>query len=193
LDANVLVTPSLTDLLLRLAQSGLLDPHWSQAVLDEAARAIVHVHPHRPVSAIQLRTDAMNRAFPYALVEAADYHRELFDLPDPGDRHVVAAARACEAEIIVTHNAWNFPVTQLAPHSLRAVTPDDLLRELFDQHPEQVIWAIQETAAATRNPSLSLHAILASLSRSRLPRFVAQISACLDPEHLPDAEPGRAR
>ena len=42
------------------------------------------------------------------------------ELPDPGDRHVLAAAIRSEADIIVTVNLKDFPASLLAPYGLEA-------------------------------------------------------------------------
>ena len=52
------------------------------------------------------------------------------ELPDPGDRHVLAAAIRAEADIIVTANLKDFPASSLAPHGLEAEHPDAFLARL---------------------------------------------------------------
>ncbi len=46
----------------------------------------------------------MEIAFPDALVTDWESLLDAVQLPDPGDRHVVAAARAGRADVIVTDN-----------------------------------------------------------------------------------------
>jgi hypothetical protein len=46
----------------------------------------------------------METAFPDALVTDWESLAETVRLPDPNDRHVVAAARAGRADVIVTDN-----------------------------------------------------------------------------------------
>jgi hypothetical protein len=41
----------------------------------------------------------------------------------PKDRHVLAAAVRCTAEVIVTHNLKDFPRTALEPYSITAMGP----------------------------------------------------------------------
>jgi predicted nucleic acid-binding protein len=179
LDANVLVPVSVTDLLLRLGEAGLIDPHWSPEVLDEVARALARRQPDRPPEGLQRRFAAMNQAFPYASTPADEDTIGLFELPDPDDRHVAAAAKLCEAQIIVTHNIKDFPASALDVHGLTAVTPDALLLDLLTQDPETVGSAIKNTAAATKSPPLTVDDILVSLSKAHLPGFVAAARAWL--------------
>jgi len=64
LDANVLVPYTLTDVLLRLAEAGLYRPLWSAAVLAEAERTLVHLHPRIPAATLRHRITAMDQFFP---------------------------------------------------------------------------------------------------------------------------------
>jgi predicted nucleic acid-binding protein len=185
LDANVLVPVGLTDLLLRLAEKGLIDPHWSPQVLDEVARAVARRQPDRPPEAMRRRFDAMNRAFPYASTEASGENIEAFELPDPDDRHVAAAAKACEAQVVVTHNTKDFPAAELAAHGLSALPPDDLLLGLFHGDAKSAAAVVREAAAATRNPPMTVADILVSLSKVHLPKFVAAVTAYLESEPVP--------
>jgi len=43
LDANVLVPVAMTDVLLRLGEAGMIDPHWSRQVLDEVDEALLRI------------------------------------------------------------------------------------------------------------------------------------------------------
>lgn len=45
LDANVLHPPGLRDLLVRLGQTGLFRPRWSERILDEMVRSILRRRP----------------------------------------------------------------------------------------------------------------------------------------------------
>ncbi len=58
---------------------------------------------------------------------------EPFDLPDPYDRHVIAAAVAADASIILTWNLRDFPPTELKKFGLRRETPDAFLAGLYDK------------------------------------------------------------
>ena len=52
----------------------------------------------------------MNRAVPDVLVDGYEPLIEALKMPDPGDRHVLAAAIKCRAQLIVTSNVKDFPV-----------------------------------------------------------------------------------
>lgn len=56
-------------------------------------------------------------------------------LPDPGDRHVLAAAIHANAEVILTCNLADFPAETLARSNIEAQHPDDFLVYLLGQAP----------------------------------------------------------
>lgn len=49
---------------------------------------------------------------------------EGLKLPDPDDRHVLAAAIKAGAQVIVTRNLKDFPETDLQPWDIEAQSPD---------------------------------------------------------------------
>ena len=69
----------------------------------------------------------MDAATPDCLVE--NYRQMISDLvlPDPDDRHVLAAAIAGRADVIVTYNLKDFPLAALEPHGIEAQHPDTFL------------------------------------------------------------------
>jgi hypothetical protein len=69
-------------------------------------------------------------------------------LPDPDDRHVVAAAIAAGASIILTWNLKDFPAAALKKYGLRRQTPDAFLTGLYDNVPDLVVGSL---ANARRN------------------------------------------
>lgn len=68
----------------------------------------------------------MNRAVPDCLVNGYEYLIPSIHLPDPDDRHVVAAAIHSRCDAIVTANLEDYPSEALAPFNLEAIHPDGL-------------------------------------------------------------------
>ncbi len=90
----------------------------------------------------------METAFPDALVTDWESLAETVQLPDPDDRHVVAAARAGRADVIVTDNLADFPAVAL-PAPLVRQSLDDFLHDTLDLHPGLVISAVRTVAGRT--------------------------------------------
>ncbi len=57
---------------------------------------------------------------------------DFVTLPDPKDRHVLAAAIKGRADVIVTFNLKDFPADVLEAYDLSAQHPDVFLRHVID-------------------------------------------------------------
>ena len=77
-----------------------------------------------PIKPIQITRKLMNDALPDAKVTGYGAHLEAITLPDPDDRHVVAAAIAAGASVILTWNLRDFPTRELKKHGLVRQNPD---------------------------------------------------------------------
>ena len=65
-------------------------------------------------------------------------------LPDPNDRHVVAAAIIGRADVIVTANLRDFPSEALDRYNIEAQHPDEFIRHLIDLTPVVVVDAVRD-------------------------------------------------
>ena len=76
-------------------------------------------------------------------------------LPDPGDRHVLAAAIRSGADVIVTYNLRDFPANALIPYRLAAMLPDELITHLLDFALGRVRMATRSQRESLKRPPLS--------------------------------------
>ena len=164
-DANVLYPNVLRDVLIRVAQHGLVRAHWTERILDEV---FVNLHMNRPdLGRAKLdRTRAlMNESIRDVLVEDYEPLEAIVTLPDVNDRHVLAAAIQAKAQTIVTANVRHFPETELSPWGIDARHPGSFLVEQLrcDQTTMRLI--IRQIASATTNPPLSVDDVLDQLTR----------------------------
>jgi hypothetical protein len=90
----------------------------------------------------------MNDALPTAAVSGYEDLIPIVSLPDADDRHVVAAAMASGASVILTWNLRDFAAVALKKYGLRRQTPDAFLATLYDQAPDLVVGSL---ANARRN------------------------------------------
>src|SRR3990170_6215818 len=108
LDASVLHPWVVCDLLLRLAERGLYRPAWSSEILDELVDSLTERRPEN-AERFRRRRERMEAAFAEAMAERPErFMSAVPDEVDPGDRHVVAAAFAARADVIVTNNVRHF-------------------------------------------------------------------------------------
>ncbi len=177
LGASVLYAAPLRDLLLELALVDLFHAQWTERINEEWIR---HVLANRPdLTAAQLsRTRAlMQTHLRDCLVEDYEALIETLTLPDPDDRHVLAAAIKGHAEVIVTSNLWDFPASTLARYGLEAQHPDMFLGSLMEQDPVAVCAAVRRIRARLRHPPLDVPAYLATLGRSGVPALANRLLA----------------
>jgi transposase InsO family protein len=110
----------------------------------------------------------MDKAVPDCLVTGYEGLIESLELPDPDDRHVVAAAIRCGAQIIVTNNLKDFPSEVLDQYGIEAQYPDEFLEYQFGLRPNLVIRAAKEQRARWQNPPTTAKEYLERLSAQGL-------------------------
>jgi hypothetical protein len=89
-------------------------------------------------------------------------------LPDPDDRHVLAAAIVGRCDVIVTANLKDFPESELAPYGIDAQHPDEFLSNHFNLAPGAFCDAIHKVRGRLRNPPFTAPQYLAVLTRHGL-------------------------
>lgn len=177
LDACVLVPIAPCDTLLRMADGGAFRPLWSEAVEEEALRALCEIHPDIDPSRFYSRFRSMNEAFEDARVSGWEPLVEGLELPDPNDRHVLAAAIRGRADVIVTENVRDFPATALAPLGLEAVRLDDFLLSQFDLSAAATVQLVEDQARAMGRPPATKDQLLERLACGGAPRFADAVTA----------------
>jgi hypothetical protein len=123
----------------------------------------------------------MKTAFPDALVTGWEPIVSTVQLPDPDDRHVVAAAWAGRADVIVTDNLADFPPEAL-PAPLFRQSLDDFLLDSLDLYPAQVVAAVRAVASRTgkSGPVMTAHEVAGYLQAHGTPSFGERLLAELD-------------
>jgi hypothetical protein len=98
-------------------------------------------------------------------------------LPDPDDRHVLAAAIRARAQVIVTSNLEDFPAADLRPWDIEAKSPDEFVRDQIGLDRSVVYAAVQQIADSWVNPPGSADDVLERLERNGLAVSVAELRA----------------
>ena len=115
----------------------------------------------------------MNDAVRDCLVTGFEDLIESISLPDPHNRHVLAAAIRVDAEVIVTFNLKDFPASALTSYNSEAQHPDEFLVSLFDAAPGPVCGAVKRQREGLRNPPKSVEELLATFEGQGLVQSVA--------------------
>ena len=97
------------------------------------------------------------------------------DLPDPDDRHVVAAAIRAKAQVIVTFNEKDFPAAVLEEFDLATQHPDTFLRHLIDLAPNIVRTRLATMIEGFKNPAMTNEEYISILERQSLPETAAAL------------------
>jgi predicted nucleic acid-binding protein len=157
LDASVLYPAPLRDLLMELAVSDLYRAKWSNAVHEEWINAVLQNRPDLTRAQLERTRDLMNANARDAVVTDFEQLIDVLELPDPDDRHVLAAAIKGHADIIVTANLKDFPAKTLDRWGIEAQHPDEFLTHQFHLSQPVFLQAVRTVRHRLKNPPKSVH------------------------------------
>ena len=118
---------------------------------------------------------AVDKATRDALVTGYEPLTSCLNLPDPDDRHVLAAAIVGHCDVIVTQNLQDFPQEVLKPFGIEVQHPDDFLANHLNLAPGKFCVAVRKVRARLKNPPYSVEDYLATLTRQGLVVTVAEL------------------
>lgn len=174
-DACVLYPAPLRDFLMHLALTDLYRAKWTDEIHDEWTRNVLENRPDlTPDHLLRTRT-LMNSSVRDCLVTGYEFLIPTLSLPDPGDRHVLAAAIRSQSSVILTFNLKDFPVEELEKYDIEALHPDEFLSDLIDLNPAKVLAAAAAHRRALKNPPKTASEYLDTLLRQGLPETVGQL------------------
>ncbi|MBI5270900.1 MAG: PIN domain-containing protein [Burkholderiales bacterium] len=176
-DACVLYPAPLRDFLMWLGLTGRFRARWSAQIHEEWKRSLLRDRPDLTFEQLNRTSELMDKAIPDALVAGHEALADSLQLPDPGDRHVLAAAIRCGANVIVTFNEKDFPSEALDPFGIEAQHPDLFIDNLFDLDPAAVISAAQRQRGQLKNPPMAVDVYLDVLLRQGLAQTTQALSS----------------
>jgi hypothetical protein len=176
-DACVLYPAPLRDFLMWLALSGCFRARWSEQIHDEWKRNLLKARPDLTPEQLDRTSALMDRAIPDALVTGHEVLVQGLALPDPDDRHVLAAAIRCHASVIVTFNEKDFPAHVLETFGLEAQHPDEFAENLFDLDQAAVVAAAHRQRQQLKNPPIDVDHYLDILGKQGLARTAKALAA----------------
>ena len=167
-DANVLYPAPLRDLLMQLAMTELFRAKWTEEIHEEWIRNVLKNRTDLKREQLERTRDLMNK---HVLDCVVDGYQELIPtitLPDEDDRHVLAAAIRCKADVIVTFNLKDFPASELTKYDVEAQHPDEFVLNLLNLDGAAVASAVKRQRVSLKNPSVSVDHLLSTLERAPL-------------------------
>ena len=163
-DANILVPNILRDVFVSLAFERVYAARWTEHIHEEWTRNVVKLRPDIPLAAMHKVRRLMDSNIRDSLVTDYEPLIETLDLPDPNDRHVLAAAIVAGAKFIVTNNVKDFPPAVLDLYGVQTRKPDAFLCDLWPHNAPEIVAALKRQRARLRNPALSSREFLQALA-----------------------------
>ena len=174
-DACVLYPAPLRDLLMQMALTDLYRAKWSHLIHEEWMRNLLQNRPDLTRERLDRTRERMDSNIRDCLVIGFEDLIDALELPDPGDRHVLAAAIHGRAEVIVTYNLPHFPPERLSRYGIEAQHPDEFLTHLIDLAPGSVCAAVRIHRLRLKKPPKSVIEYLETLEHQSLAQFVAHL------------------
>lgn len=167
LDACVLYGAYPRDLLLTFMEESLFIGHWNEQILDEYSRNLIKNRPEL-INKVNRTIKLIKEFFPEALVEGFESLEQSLELPDPNDRHVLAAAIQSESQFIVTHNLKDFPNGYLAEFNVEAISLDWFLYSVINDQEEVAKIAFLKMVGRYKKEPKTPEAIIERLEKEPL-------------------------
>lgn len=158
-----------------LSVSDLFRARWTETILDEWSRNLQKNRPDLKPEQLERTRRLMNECTLDCLVSGYEDLIPGLHLPDPDDRHVLAAAIRAQAGVIVTFNLTDFPREYLAGFGIESQHPDDFIVHLLNISPGTVCKAVKQHRQSLRNPPKSVDDYFDTLERQQLPNTVQRL------------------
>ncbi len=180
LDASVLYPSTIRSVLMFLAAFDAFRPQWSEDVHREWTAALARDRPDLDAKRIARTRALMEAHLPNAMVAGYQRHIAKLVLPDPDDRHVLAAALHGKAHVIVTSNLKHFPKAVLKSHGITARHPDAFVCDLISADLDRAVQAFAADRARMANPPKSAAEYLAGIRASGLTKAAILLRNVID-------------
>ena len=158
---------------MHLAIVGLFRAKWSADVHEEWISSLLKNRPDLTREKLERTRMLMDKHAVNALVTGYEDLIPGLHLPDPNDRHVLAAAIRGHADVIVTMNLRDFPAATIGSFGIEAQHPDEFVLHLLNLAPGVVVAAAQNHRQSLKNPPKTVAAYLKTLERQGLTQTVS--------------------
>lgn len=174
-DACVLYPATIRNVLVQLATTGLFRARWTDEIHEEWINALVRSRPDITRESLDRVRCLIDRAVPDCLVRGYTPLIDSLVLPDANDRHVLAAAIRCGADVIVTINLRHFPTDTIGAWGIAAQHPDEFVVHLLDLDADAVCEAVRSVRARMHHPPFDADAYLDLLRRRGMPLLAERL------------------
>jgi len=176
-DACVLYLAPLRDLFMHLALLDVVRGRWTHDIHEEWIRSLLAARSDLTRAQLERTRQLMDAHVREGLVSGYASLIPTLALPDPKDRHVLAAAIHAKADVIVTFNLKDFPGDTLALFGLEAQHPDEFVTTLLDADVASVCEAVKRQRASLKHPPKTAAELLQAFERCGLVQTVRRLSA----------------
>ncbi|MGH9759256.1 MAG: PIN domain-containing protein [Blastocatellia bacterium] len=175
-DACVLYSAPLRDFWMWLATTtSLFEGRWSEEIHREWMSNVLANRPDLSAERLERTRMLMDANVENCLVVGYEGLIDGLVLPDPNDRHVLAAAVHARANVILTFNLRDFPKGVLSAYGITAQHPDEFLSVLLEADSEAVCGAAEEHRRSLRNPPKTRDEYLETLRAQGLIKTVRKM------------------
>ena len=174
-DASVLYPATLRDFLMHLALMDLFRARWTDQIHDEWIRSVLRDRSDLKSEQLVRTRTLMNAHVRDCIVTGYEDLIVGLTIPDPDDRHVLAAAIRGAASVIVTFNLDDFPADCLDRFGVESQHPDEFITHLIDLSPADVCTAAKRHRSSLKNPPKTVDEYLSALASQRLPETVGRL------------------
>lgn len=174
-DSNVFFGARLRGIVVEAAQSGLFRARRSEDVHREWIGAVSAKRPDIEPKSLERVQTLMDDAVPGCITTGYEQLVASLRLPDPNDRHVLAAAIVAKASVIVTFNEKDFPNASLTPFGLHTRRPDDFLLDIESLDSAMFVEIVANDLAHYCEPPLSIGAYCEALIKAGVPNTARKI------------------
>ena len=174
-DSCVLYPAPLRDLLMHLTLTDLYRAKWTNDIHDEWILNVLLNRPDLKKSQLERTRELMNSNVRDCLVEGYKKLIPALKLPDPNDRHILAAAIHSSTSVIVTYNLKDFPSKIINEFGIEAQHPDDFLSRLIDLSSDIVCRAIRRLRLGLKNPPKNTGEYLDILKKQSLLKTASKL------------------
>jgi predicted nucleic acid-binding protein len=176
-DACVFYPAPVRDFFVQLALTDLFRAKWSASIHDEWTAAVARDRPDISKERLERTRTLVDDHVRDCLVTGFEYLISVLDLPDPDDRHVLAAAIHGRASVIVTYNLSDFTPETLSRFDIEAQHPDMFASCLMELSPAKVVAAARQVRERLCNPRMSAEQYLDNLEKQALVETVSMLRA----------------